>query len=117
MWTDIAAIVFICVSANHMGLVRAAEGVLGKELPVINCPKCLTFWLTLAYTLLSLSLACDGIAPLVKGGVRGVALSFLASYTAVWLELFEGFIDTLFNRLYAKIYPTAGAADDDKART
>jgi hypothetical protein len=40
-----------------------------------------------------------------------LAISFLASYSAIWLELFEGFIDTLYMKCYEKIYP------DDEADT
>jgi len=42
-----------------------------------------------------------------------LATSFLASYMAIWLELFEGYTDTLYAKLYDKIYSTADTADDD----
>ena len=35
-----------------------------------------------------------------------LAVSFLASYSAPWLELFEGFIDTIYLMFYEKIYNT-----------
>lgn len=108
-WIDIASILFVCVTMNHLGLVKAVEAVMERELPVINCVKCLTFWSELAY--LSFTL-CD--IPLV------LAISFLCSYLAIWLELFEGIIDTLYTKLYEKIYPnsaddtlTAADFDDD----
>lgn len=112
MWIDIASIVFACVTANHLGLVKAIEQRLDKELPIINCPKCSTFWLTLAYNVWSVGFSD---IPLI------LAVSFLASYIAIWLELFEGYIDTLYTKLYETIYPdttdNAPAADTDKGNS
>lgn len=105
-WSDIACIVFVCVTANHLGLIVAIERVTGRDLPVINCPKCLSFWVTMGY--------CG-----LNGGyglLAMLAVSFLASYIAIWLELIEGFIDTLYLKLYEKIYATTdntAAADAD----
>ena len=94
-WIDIAAIVFICVTANHLGLVKAFEDTLHRELKIVNCPKCLTWWSSLVYSVVT---SCEPIPSL--------AISFLASYSAIWLELFEGYLDKIYIRLYDKIYPT-----------
>ena len=102
-WNDIAGIVFTCVTANHLGLVKAIEDTWEKELPIVNRPKCLTFWSVLIYTVFATR---QVIAPL--------AISFLAGYIAIWLELFEGMIDKLYNMLYEKIYATT---DDDTPAT
>lgn len=91
-WIDIASIVFVCVTANHLGLVKAIEEKIGKELPIINCCKCFSFWATFLYTIF-----------VTHGLITSLAISFLGSYTAIWVELFEGFIDTLYLRLYGKI--------------
>ena len=107
MLGDIAMILFSAVAVNHLGLVRAVEGVLNVELPVINCSKCLSFWLTLSITDLPVT--------------ERFAVSFLVSYIALWLELAWGYIDELYNRLYDKIYSTtdnqtatsSGKADPD----
>lgn len=98
---DIAGLVFVCVTANHLGLVKAVEEVIGRGLPVIGCVKCLTFWAVLAYTLFALH------QPLAS-----LAISFASSYTAIWLELLEGCLDTLYIRLYDKIYSDK---EDDEA--
>ena len=106
-WIDIVSILFACVTANHLGLVTAIEYVTKRELPVINCPKCLTFWCVLAYWLLFVGLTD---VPLM------LAVSFLSSYAALWLELAEGYIDKLYMRLYEKIYNTTAdktATDTD----
>ena len=95
MWIDIASIVFIAVTMNHLGLVKAIEEYADRELKVVNCPKCLSHWGVFAYTIIT---SRDFIASL--------AISFLASYVAIWFELFEGFVDTLYSKLYDKIYPT-----------
>lgn len=103
MWIDIASIVFICVTANHLGLVKAIEETFDIELHILNCPKCFCFWLSFTYGLSNIS--SDGF-------IAVLAVSFLASYSAIWLELFEGIIDTLYMKLYETIYPNT---DNDTA--
>lgn len=100
-WIDIACIVFICVTANHLELVSTIERIIKAKLWIVDCPKCLTFWVTLFY-------GCHSIAThTTEAGIITVfAISFLASYAAIWLELIEGFIDTLYEKLYDTIYPT-----------
>ena len=103
-WTHVACIVFTCVTMNHLGLIGKLEEFWG-EFPILNCPKCSTFWCTLCYGLWGIK-SFHGVLPTL-------AASFLASYMAIWLELLEGYIDTLYAKLYDKIYPTADTADDD----
>ena len=99
MWIDIASLVFICVTANHLGLVRAIEETFDRELPIVNCIKCFSYWTVLFYTLF-----------VTRNAIASLAISFLAGYSAIWLELIEGYIDTLYVKLYGKIYKTS----DDK---
>lgn len=108
-WSDIAWIVVACTSANHLGLIAAVESLLHRCLPVVNCPKCFTFWSTLAYLLACLLTGDD--APLRGGTIaaclpavpRMLAVSFLAAYSALWLELIMYFIDTIYNSIYDQI--------------
>lgn len=109
-WLDVASIVFVCVTMNHLGLIGKLEDIYGGAIPVINCPKCSTFWFTLCYGIGEMGFFEIPQIPLI------LATSFLASYAALWLELFEGYIDTLYLRLYGKIYKTSDhtpAADAD----
>ena len=111
-WIDIVSIVFVCVTMNHLGLIGKIEEVIGRKLPIINCPKCLTCWMTAAYGCYNIATYTDIISVL--------AISFLASYMAIWLELLEGFIDTLYLKLYDKIYETSDdtlAADPDSSHS
>jgi len=112
MWIDIASIVFVCVTANHLGLVKAAEKVVDIEIPIINCPKCFTFWSVLIYEVWVVGFSD---IPLL------LAISFLCAYLALWLELLEGFVDTLYLWLYEKNYPNTEndtpAADADSGNT
>lgn len=108
VWIDIASIVFACVTVNHLGLIGAIENKIGHELPIVNCPKCFTFWGTLAYGLWHIGFFS---LPMV------LAISSLASYTAIWLELFEGYIDTLYSKFYGTIYPTTDTPDTDALNT
>ena len=112
-WIDIAAIVFICVTANHLGLISAIESAIHRKLWIVDCQKCASFWCVFAYSVIFL-----------RHVIPSLAISFLASYTSIWLELFEGFIDSLYMKLYEKIYPnptddtlTAADFDDDSAGT
>lgn len=91
-WRAIAAIVFICTAVNHLGLVGTIEGIIKRELPIVNCPKCLTCWSVMAYQLVT---NCN---PLLS-----LAIALLCSYIAIWLELLMYAIDTLYNRIYGKI--------------
>ena len=94
-WIDIACIVFICVTVNHLGLVKAIEDAAQRELRIVNCPKCFTWWSVLAYTIIT-----------SRSTITSLAISFLCSYLALWLELFEGFIDTIYLKVYEKIFTT-----------
>ena len=100
-WIDIASIVFICVTSIHLGLVKAVEDVTNRELRIVNCPKCFTWWSVLAYTIIT-----------SRSVITSLAISFLCSYIALWLELFEGFVDSIYRKVYEKIYPDP---DDNEA--
>ena len=107
MWRDIACIVFACVTVNHLGLIAAIKMVTKyNRLWVLDCPKCLTFWTTLCYQLVT---DCHQLPPMF-------AISFLCAYLAIWLELLEGLIDKLYLKIYGKIYPTTDTTDPDAER-
>ena len=96
-WMDIAAIVFFCTAVNHLGLIKAIERVIRHRLPVVNCPRCLTFWSVFAYGIATVPYISSQIV------ARMLAISLLCSYLAIWLELLMYAIDTLYNRIYVKI--------------
>ena len=102
VWSDIAGIVLVCVTMNHLGLRSAVEGVIKCKLRIVNCPKCATFWSVLVY-----------MAIVNQDAITTLAVSLLASYAALWVELLEGFIDTIYLKLYGKIT----TADNDNAAT
>lgn len=81
-------VIFGCVAANHLGFISAVESVLDRELPVFNCPKCLTFWAVL-FTLFP-----------SHGLIFTVAAAFASAYAALWLELALGMIDKLYVSAY-----------------
>lgn len=93
-WRDIACIVFVCTAVNHLGLIETIEGIIKREIPVVNCPRCLTCWSVFAY-----ELWCVGFSDLPMA----LAISFLCSYLAIWLELIMYAIDTLYNKIYGII--------------
>ena len=112
----VSLILFSSVAANHLGLVAAVEEVIRHRLPILNCPKCLTFWATLGY---GCSVCCDSIAALPSALPAALPLllaqSFLAAYLAIWLELLMFTIDTLYNSIYDKINKYHQKADRETA--
>ena len=100
-WIDIASIVFSCTAANHLGLVEAIEEIIGKKLPIVNCCKCFSFWFVLVYSII-----------IGQNIITGLAISFLCAYLAVWLELIMGIVDTLYSRVYDKVFTFT--AEDNK---
>lgn len=96
---DVASIVFISTAVNHLGLIPAIEGMAKIPLPIVNCPKCLSFWLTLAYGFV----CCDTIA--ASNLITVLATSFLAAWSATWLELGMASIDYLYMHIYETLYP------------
>lgn len=115
MVIDIACILFACTAVNHLGLVSAIERVIKHDLPILNCSKCLTWWVTMAYMFLSYDSYYE--AGLLA---EACAISFLNAYLSFWLELGMGCIDTLYYRAYEKIYGTTdneAPTVDDKGNT
>lgn len=102
-WNEAAMIMFSCVMANYLGLISAVEQIIHRPLPVVNCPKCFTFWSILIYTMWYVGISDFPMA---------VATSFLFSYLSIWLQLFFSFIDKLFEKLYDKIHPTTHPTND-----
>ena len=99
-WRDIAAIVFACTAINHLGLIKAIEGVIKREIPIINCPRCLTCWSVMAYGIYVSEINFGNIFAALP---HLLAISLLCSYLALWLELLMYAIDTLYNRIYGTI--------------
>lgn len=94
-WFDVAMITFSCVMMIHMGLVDAildAYNVHDKDIPVITCPKCSTYWCCLLYLILTRHKV-----------ILSVATSFLASYCAIWFDLLLGQMDVLYEDFYKRI--------------
>jgi len=131
---EIASILFSSVAINHLGLVAAVEKVIARRLPVIDCPKCLTFWATLVYGLLNEWIA-TGTQPLGTCAVANFipdvpsptrclslftihfSLSLLCAWLAIWLDLLMGIIDQLYIKVYDTFYPTTNPTDTDALDT
>ena len=94
--TGTILILFICVSAVHMGLTdaisKALSKALGEEVHVLGCAKCMTFWCVLAWC------ALKG-----AGIVESLAIAFALAYAALWLDLLMGAADTLYMKIYERI--------------
>ena len=106
-WLNIPVMTFSAVAVNHLGLVAAIERTLKHRLPIINCPKCLTFWTVAGYGTLSGLRDPEDILTVC-------AAALLAAWAAAWCELAMGYTDRLYLRCYEQIYPTADSADADQ---
>ena len=81
--------------AIHMGLIDAVlkfYGIEDKDIPIIRCPKCLTFWAVLLFLVLTR-----------HNVILSLATSFLASYVGIWLDLLLGKMDVWYERFYRQI--------------
>jgi hypothetical protein len=103
-WLNVLMITFSAVAANHLGLVSAIGRTVKHRLPIIDCPKCMTFWTVLAY-----GGASCGITDLAVT----VAVALLCAWAAIWLELAMGIVDKLYLKIYEQIYTTADSTDAD----
>lgn len=100
-WQSIVLILFCCVASHHLGLIDAVEKFLHCRFRLIGCTKCFTFWCTLIYCI-----KCR------ESMLVSVATSFLFAWLAIWFELCMGITDTIYKKIYDKIYKDA---DDIKA--
>ena len=91
-----------CVLFVQMGLSDAVQRALHISLRIVSCPKCLTWWICLAY-----QLTHD------YGILESVATSFVCAYCALWLALMYDALATLYNYAYKTITPDT--AEDSQA--
>ena len=104
MWGDVAMILFSCVAANHLGLIQAIEEKLGFRIPIVNCSRCFSYWCVLVYTAIE-----------TRYLILSVAISFLCSMLAPWVELLMGITDKIFNYAYDTIYTATESDFEDGA--
>ena len=108
-WLTDLMITFAAVAANHLGLVSAIERTVKHRLPIVDCPKCLSFWAVIGYGIVD----TDSSLFTVHHSLTLVAVALLAAWAAIWLELAMGFIDKLYLKAYEQIYPTEDSTDAD----
>lgn len=80
--------------AIHLGLVDAVLDVLRiKSIPIVTCPKCLTWWSVMVLCLFTGQRVIDS-----------VAVSFLLAYLAIWYDLLLGYLDKIYEKIYENLY-------------
>jgi hypothetical protein len=104
MITGAALITVSCVLFVQMGLSEAALGLLHIRSRILSCPKCLTFWSTLLWSLLS------GHDVLLS-----IAASFICAYAAMWAALLIDGMTVIYNKCYESISKTNGSSEDAEA--
>lgn len=88
VWIALTA-AFAAILAQHLGL---AEELAELVMKIAKCPKCTTFWATLAALIYS---DCDVIA--------AVALSLLMAYLSFWAGFLLIGAQRLYDRLWKRI--------------
>ena len=102
-------IMFSCVMAIHMGLVDAVLEVLrlqNRNIPVIQCPKCLTFHAVLWFLVLT-----------GENVILSIATAFLTSYLAIWFDLLLGIMDYYYERIYKRTSEESRLYDQDNRQS
>ena len=99
MITEAALILVSCVLFVQAGLSDAIQETLHVKLRIASCPRCLTFWACLAWTLMT-----------GHGLLVSVAASFITSYCAMWLCLAYDALALVYNYLYEQITQTPDTA-------
>ena len=97
---NVIALLFVSVAINHMGLIEAIEERTGLRLIVVDCVKCLAFWSCLTYNLI-----------IRQPVILSLAMAFICSYAALWLEMLWGFVDRIYLKCYEKIVSNAGTGE------
>lgn len=93
-----------CVLFVQMGLSGAIQEKLHITIPIASCPKCLTWWICLAY------LVTHGY-----GIIISVTAAFLLAYCALWLALAYDALAVSYNRAYDKLLQTHDTSEDAEA--
>lgn len=96
--TTCICLLFIFTAANHMGLVNEMERIINHKIPIVDCPKCATFWSTLIYLIWS-----------TKDYIGAMAMSFFFAYSALWVELAMCAIDNFYLKVYEKFISNAAS--------
>ena len=104
MIEEVAPILISCVLFVQMGLSDAVQEKLHLKVKFASCPKCLTFWSSLAWLLLH-----------GRGPVHSIAASLVASYCALWLVMLYDALALLYNYIYEQITKNNDTSQDSKA--
>ena len=106
MFKEAALLTVSCVLFIQMGLSQTIQECIGFRSKILSCQKCLSFWLVMAYMLLT-----------GHGILQSVAASFLSSYSALWLSLIYDALAKLYNSFYDAITETDDTSQDAEATT
>ena len=87
MW-GIGCVFISCVLFIHLGLGEAIERTLRVRFVLLRCVKCLTFWSTLAYSLIH-SLPLES----------ALCLSFVSAYASLWADIPLAKLANLYEKL------------------
>ena len=79
-----------CCLFVHLGLGKAICKTLKIRFAFLKCVKCLTFWSTIAYTLLFTHFRWESC----------LAISFTASYLSLWVEMALNRLARMYEKYY-----------------
>lgn len=73
----VLGVLISCCLFIHLGLGQTICRMMRREIVILNCVKCLTFWSVLLYSLTCVNLSA----------VTCIAVAFACSYASLWIEL------------------------------
>lgn len=74
----VLGVLISCCLFIHLGLGQTICRMMRREIVILNCVKCLTFWSVLAYTLIRQDISLEWC----------IAEAFGCSYASLWIDLF-----------------------------
>lgn len=81
-----------CVLFVHLGLGETICRIIRLDLYILKCPRCICFWSVLVYTLFATYLCWEAC----------LAIAFVSSYLALWVDLALTKIAKVYEKLYDK---------------
>ena len=90
---EIMAIWVSCIMFIHLGLGATICDLLGRNIVIFKCVKCLTFQTILLYSLICTKLCIEGC----------VCIAFMLSYASLWVNLVLDKISIAYEKWYREI--------------
>lgn len=75
MMGGVACVLICCVLFIHLGMGETICNIIKRDVTLLQCTKCLTFWSVLCYSLFHTDV------------LTSITTAFVTAYIALWAEL------------------------------